>query len=67
MQIWDLVRRLRVRVASGMTMVSRGWDMTEALGLGGALGIPAIIIAEMLPEIEPVAMAALSKGLGEND
>jgi hypothetical protein len=33
-----------------------GWDMTAALALARALGIPAAAVAELLPEIE-AAMA----------
>lgn len=35
------------------------WNMAEALSMGRALGMSELIIAEILPEIEPVVMAAL--------
>jgi len=31
-----------------------GWDMGAALQLGAALGLPPLIIAELLPPIEAV-------------
>ena len=37
--------------------------MTTALALGRALGIPEIIIADVLPPVEAVAMAALRERL----
>jgi len=56
-QVWDLVQRLggQVRVAGGMSgSAVLGWDMGAALQLGAALGLPPLIIAELLPPIEAV-------------
>jgi hypothetical protein len=56
-QVWDLVQRLggQVRVAGGMSGGAvLGWDMGAALQLGAALGLPPLIIAELLPPIEAV-------------
>lgn len=39
-----------------------GWDMGAALAMGAAMGLPAHLVADILPEIEPVVMAALNKG-----
>lgn len=46
--------------------VHAGWDMTAALALGRALGLPEWLIAEVLPEIEVVAMAGLNNREEEN-
>lgn len=57
--MWDLILRLgdrQVRAASGGIL---GWDMGVALPMGAALGIDGILIAEVLPEVEPAAMAAI--------
>ena len=64
-QVWDLVQRLggQFRLAGGGLGpgVFMGWDMTAALALGAALGIDQMIIAEILPDIEAVAMRELNK------
>ena len=39
-----------------------GWDMTAALALGRALGVPPPVTAELLPEIE----AVMSRKINEN-
>jgi hypothetical protein len=41
-----------------------GWDMTAALGLGAALGIAPLLLAECLPEIEAVMVRRLSERMG---
>lgn len=46
--------------------IHAGWDMTAALALGSALGLPDWLIAELLPEIEAVAMAGLNKRENES-
>lgn len=38
-----------------------GWDMTAALALARALGVPEIAAAELLPEIEPVMVRETNK------
>lgn len=38
-----------------------GYDMTAALALGAALGVPAAAVAEFLPLIEAAAIAALNR------
>jgi hypothetical protein len=38
-----------------------GWDMTAALGLGAALGIAPLLLAECLPEIEAVMVQRLNE------
>lgn len=63
--IWDLVLRLsgQVRCVTGADrLIVTGWDMTAALALAGALGIPARLAAEFLPEIEAAMVAATNRG-----
>ena len=42
-----------------------GWDMAAALALAQALGIDALIAAELLPEIEAVMVRKLNEQIGE--
>ncbi|MCE8540262.1 hypothetical protein KBY27_22585 [Ruegeria pomeroyi] len=55
-QVWDLVGRLggQLRVLPGAVI---GWDLTAALALGAALGVPPTAAAELLPVIEAVMVA----------
>ena len=65
-QVWDLVQRLggQVRVAGGVSGgVVLGWDMGAALQLGAALGLPPLIIAELLPPIEAVMVRKINEHL----
>lgn len=59
-QVWDLVGRLggQLRVLPGAVI---GWDMTAALALGDALGIPPFAMAELLPVIEAVMVAKFNE------
>ena len=63
--MWDLVGRLggQLRVIPGAVL---GWDMSAALALAQALGIDALIAAELLPEIEAVMVHKLNEQIGEN-
>jgi hypothetical protein len=38
-----------------------GWDMTAALAMGTALGLPPLLVAEWLPEIEPLMVRAANR------
>ncbi|WP_170835562.1 hypothetical protein [Paracoccus sanguinis] len=38
-----------------------GWDMSAALALGDALGIPPLAMAELLPGVEAVMVAKLNE------
>ena len=38
-----------------------GWDMSAALALGDALGVPPLVTAELLPVIETVMVAKLNE------
>jgi len=40
-----------------------GWDMTAALSLGGALGIPPLAMAELLPSLEAVMVRKVNEVL----
>lgn len=52
----------QIRVVSGMMSTSYvGWDLNAAFALGDALGIPRLAVAELLPEIEAVAMSKMNE------
>jgi hypothetical protein len=50
-QVWDLAQRLggQVRAIPGAVI---GFDMTAALALARAAGVPAMAVAELLPSVE---------------
>ena len=56
----DLVGRLggQLRVLPGAVI---GWDMSAALALGDALGVPPLAMAELLPVIEAVMVTKLNE------
>lgn len=61
--IWDLVQRLigQVRSVVGADrLIATGFDMTAALALAAALGVPARLAAEFLPPIEAEMLLALN-------
>jgi hypothetical protein len=43
-----------------------GWDMGAALALAAALGVPALVAAELLPEIEAVMVRRTNEAIGES-
>jgi len=43
-----------------------GWDMGAALALAQALGLPPLIVAELLPEIEAVMVRKLNEQMAES-
>ena len=59
-QVWDLVGRLggQLRAMPGAVI---GWDLSAALALGDALGVPPAATAELLPVIEAVMVAKLNE------
>ena len=59
-QVWDLVGRLggQLRVLPSAVI---GWDMSAALALGDALGIPPLAMAELLPAVEAVMVTKLNE------
>ena len=56
----DAAQRLggQLRVLPGAVI---GWDMSAALALGDALGVPPLAMAELLPVIEAVMVAKLNE------
>lgn len=56
----------QLRVASGMGMMVIGWDFNAAFALGDALGINRTAVAEMLPDIERIAVEKMNEGLRDN-
>lgn len=63
-QVWDLAGRLsgQIRAIPGAVL---GWDMTAALALAHALGVPALAVAELLPVIEVEMIRKTNDRLGE--
>lgn len=43
-----------------------GWDMSAALAVGDALGVPSLAMAELLPVIEAVMVRKLNEELSAN-
>lgn len=43
-----------------------GWDLSAALALGDALGVPPLAMAELLPVIEAVMVRKLNEELSAN-
>jgi hypothetical protein len=43
-----------------------GWDMSAALALGDALGVPPLATAELLPVIEAVMVRKLNEEMAAN-
>ncbi|NDW44648.1 hypothetical protein G0P99_06740 [Ruegeria sp. PrR005] len=65
-QVWDLVGRIggQLRVLPGAVI---GWDLTAALALSNALGIPPLATAELLPVIEAVMVAKYNEQMERSD
>jgi hypothetical protein len=61
-EAWDLLRRC----ANQLRIVGRsviGIDLTAALALAEALGLSPVVVAEILTDAEPVAIAALNRAI----
>ena len=43
-----------------------GWDMSSALALGDALGVPPLAMAELLPVIEAVMVTRLNEQMDDS-
>ncbi|MDO5756903.1 MAG: hypothetical protein Q4P24_05220 [Rhodobacterales bacterium] len=43
-----------------------GWDMSAALALGNALGVPPLAMAEFLPTVEAVMVAKLNEQMDQS-
>ena len=63
MQVWDLVGRLggQLRVTPSGGII--GWDMSAALALARALGVPGVVVVESLPAMEAMMVAKLNERL----
>ncbi len=59
-QVWDLAQRLggQLRAIPGAVL---GWDMSSALAMGDALGVPPLAMAELLPVIEAEMVRKLNQ------
>lgn len=59
-QVWDLVIRLQrqLRVSLGGVV---GFDMTAAFLMAEALGVDALVVAEILPAVEAVARKRMNE------
>lgn len=44
-----------------------GWDMSAALALGDALGIPPLTMAELLPVVETVMVTKLNEQMDNSN
>lgn len=44
-----------------------GWDMSAALALGDALGIPPLAMAELLPVVEAVMVTKLNEQMDNSN
>ena len=44
-----------------------GWDMSAALALAQALGLNAMVAAELLPDLEAVMVRRINEKIGEQD
>jgi hypothetical protein len=44
-----------------------GWDMSAALALGDALGIPPLAMAELLPAVEAVMVTKLNEQMDHSN
>ena len=66
LQVWDLIGRLggQLRVLPGAVI---GWDMSAALALGNALGVPPASAAELLPVVEAVMVAKLNEQMDHSN
>lgn len=52
----------QLRIVSGAnSAIVIGWDMTAALAMAAALGIPPLAVAELLPAIEAVMVRKLNE------
>ncbi|MDP7151166.1 MAG: hypothetical protein QGI08_15060 [Paracoccaceae bacterium] len=52
-----------MRVSAGLDASTvLGWDMSAALALGTALGVPALAIAELLPAMEGAMVRKANEG-----
>jgi hypothetical protein len=64
-QVWDLALRMtgQLRAVPGAVL---GWDLGAGLAMAAALGVPAIVAAELLPEIEAIAVGKINELAGQD-
>ena len=43
-----------------------GWDMSAALALGDALGVPPLVMAELLPVVDAVMVSKLNEQMDQS-
>ena len=67
MQVWDLVGCIggQIRVAPSGGVI--GWDMGTALAMARALGVPGVVVAELLPAIEAAMIVKLNEQIALSD
>ncbi len=67
MQVRDLVGRIggQIRVAPSGGVI--GWDMGTALAMARALGVPGVVVAELLPAIEAAMIVKLNEQIALSD
>ena len=65
MQVWDLALRMhgQLRAFPGVVL---GWDLGAGLAMAAALGVPAVVAAELLPEIEAVAVRSINERMSRD-
>jgi hypothetical protein len=63
--VWDVAQRMsgQLRAIPGAVL---GWDLTTGLAIAAALGVSPVATAELLPEIEAVAVRKLNERIGAN-
>ena len=44
-----------------------GWDMDAGMALAAALGVPLLLVAECLPELEAIAVRRINDRMRETD
>lgn len=62
--MWQLVLRLGGQLRTDWGRVT-GWDMTAALTMGQAMGLPGWFLADVLPEIEHEMLKQLKEMAGK--
>jgi len=59
--VWDLVGRLGGQLRTAPSGAIIGWDLAAALALARALGVPGVVVAELLPALEAVMVARMNE------
>ena len=55
--------QLRIAPSGGII----GWDLGAALALARALGVPGVVVAELLPAVEAVMVAKMNERITSGD